>query len=54
MIVRVPLARLTTSGGAVGFGQCHTTREHAAALLGQPLDTLFASEGNAVAEPPHT
>jgi len=48
--VRVPLARLTTSDGAVGFGQCQATAEQASALLGQPLGELFASDGG-VAEP---
>jgi L-rhamnonate dehydratase len=39
--VRVPIARLTTSDGATGFGVSRTTREQAQALLGQQLSDLF-------------
>lgn len=39
--VRVPVARITTSDGASGWGRCRATRQEAEALLAQPLNTLF-------------
>lgn len=44
-VVRVPLARITTDDGAVGFGSCRaSTPAMAQALLGQPLDALFDAQ----------
>jgi L-rhamnonate dehydratase len=48
--VRVPLARITTRGGASGFGVCRAGRERAAEMLGRRLSDLFA-EGGGVREP---
>lgn len=48
--VRVPLLRLTTQGGAWGFGVCRAGRERAAELLRQRLGDLFAESGG-VREP---
>ncbi|MGN6759223.1 MAG: enolase C-terminal domain-like protein [Thermomicrobiales bacterium] len=39
--VRVPLARLTTSDGATGFGVSRATQAQAQALLGKSLSNLF-------------
>jgi L-alanine-DL-glutamate epimerase-like enolase superfamily enzyme len=44
--VRPPVARLTTSDGASGFGWSRVTREQAEALLGQPVDSLFTADGS--------
>lgn len=50
-VVRVPLARITTDEGAVGFGSSRTsTVAMAQALLGQPLGALFdAQQGTTAA-----
>ncbi len=46
--VRVSLARITLDDGRTGFGPSRATREHASALLGQPLSAVFdASQGTA-------
>jgi L-alanine-DL-glutamate epimerase-like enolase superfamily enzyme len=42
--VRLPLARLTTSDGATGFGRCPASEEHLKSLLGQRVADL-TSEG---------
>jgi D-serine deaminase-like pyridoxal phosphate-dependent protein len=50
--IRVPLARLTTSDGASGWGACRATPDQAHALLGAPLDDLFSPEpGNGARAP---
>lgn len=43
--VPVPLARLTTDDGTIGFGPCRTTPPQAQALLGQPIDALISASG---------
>ncbi|MBV9848975.1 MAG: mandelate racemase [Armatimonadetes bacterium] len=40
--IHLPLVRLTTEDGAMGFGACHTHPERLGALLGARLDTLFS------------
>jgi L-alanine-DL-glutamate epimerase-like enolase superfamily enzyme len=42
--VNVPLARLTTADGAVGFGAYRGTEAQAAQLLNQPLEALISLE----------
>lgn len=49
-VVRLPLARLTASDGAQGFGFCRATREEAGRLLGVSLAALW-SPVSGVAEP---
>jgi L-rhamnonate dehydratase len=44
LIVRVPIARLTTESGISGFGFCRLSRDAAESLLGQPLDQLATVE----------
>jgi L-alanine-DL-glutamate epimerase-like enolase superfamily enzyme len=44
LVVKVPLARLTTDDGAAGFGFCWTTPEQAGQLLGAHLRDLFSRE----------
>lgn len=39
--VAVPLLRVVTDQGAVGFGRCRAAPEQAAQLLGMPLSALF-------------
>jgi L-alanine-DL-glutamate epimerase-like enolase superfamily enzyme len=43
--IAVPILRLVTEQGAVGFGRCRATPEQAAQLLGMDLATLFDPEG---------
>ncbi|MDQ3653603.1 MAG: mandelate racemase [Chloroflexota bacterium] len=40
--VRLPVMRLTTADGAVGFGRCATGEEHLRPLLGKPVSELVA------------
>lgn len=42
--VRLPLARLTTDDGAVGFGRANVTRAQAEALLGSFVDEVFSPD----------
>jgi L-rhamnonate dehydratase len=44
-LVRVPIARITTSDGCTGFGRARITPEQAAAWVGLPLDAAFDLEG---------
>jgi L-alanine-DL-glutamate epimerase-like enolase superfamily enzyme len=44
LVVKVPLARLTTEDGATGFGFCWTTPEQAGQLLGAYFGDLFSNE----------
>lgn len=46
--VRVPIARLTTDDGATGFGACRADRRQLTALLGMPLQELFAADRGVV------
>ncbi len=48
--VRVPLARVTTSDGAMGWGRCNAGRDDLAALLGASLADIF-DPARGVAEP---
>jgi L-alanine-DL-glutamate epimerase-like enolase superfamily enzyme len=42
LAVRPPILRLTLDDGSSGFGPSNLTREQGTALLGQPLNALFA------------
>lgn len=44
IVVRVPIARITTEDGSAGFGRGAATREQASALLGVRLDEVFSLE----------
>ena len=45
--VRVPLARLSTDDGAMGFGYCQANEAQLRGVLGQPLDVLFDAQAGA-------
>lgn len=47
LTVRPPILRVTLADGSSGFGPSTITREQAAALLGQPLDSLFSADSGA-------
>jgi L-alanine-DL-glutamate epimerase-like enolase superfamily enzyme len=49
LTVQVPIARLTTTDGAVGFGACRISADEGATLLGQSLSDLISVE-NGVAD----
>lgn len=44
VVVRVSLARLTTSDGLAGFGACRATREQLEPLVGSRLNDAFVAE----------